>query len=250
MADYILHRDEAVILKEDSVYHPAKGLNPGRFELVLTTKKLVLIKITGLGLRRSVTPKEVRIFPLSQIRLFNGQAQVALVNRTQVEIYFLNGPETFRFYLNKVAANWVEQINLLATGRESEVVLNNNAINASSPEFVKEIQKEAWDALLWRPGAKPRAPEPVVKVAGECAHCGAPIEGFRGRLATCVYCGRSQQLDQPTNVPVPGRAPAAAPAPEAGWKPDPKRAHHYRWWDGRAWTGHVSDYGHPSHDPL
>lgn len=266
MADYVLHPDEAVILKENTVYYGPRALNAGTFELVLTSKKLVLIR-KHLGLRASVTPKEVRTFPISQIKLFNGQPQVMLVNRKEVEIYFLNGPETFRFSLNKVAANWVDQINLLASGRESEVVVNNNVTNASSPDYIKDINREAWDILWFRPGAKPRAPEIVQKVSGECSHCGAPIEGLKDRVATCAYCGKSQQVNQPmppapapapvnapapAPAPAPGQVPAAAPTPgpPAGWNPDPKRSHHYRWWDGRTWTSHVSDYGHVSSDPL
>lgn len=37
---------------------------------------------------------------------------------------------------------------------------------------------------------------------------------------------------------------------EAGWKPDPGGAHEWRWWDGSAWSDHVSDGGVQSSDPL
>lgn len=55
--------------------------------------------------------------------------------------------------------------------------------------------------------------------------------------------------------PVPGPPPAApapapAPASEAGWKPDPKGAHQFRWWDGGAWTAQVADDGVTTDDPL
>lgn len=33
---------------------------------------------------------------------------------------------------------------------------------------------------------------------------------------------------------------SAAPAPAAGWYPDPWRQARLRWWDGGAWTGHVT----------
>lgn len=37
---------------------------------------------------------------------------------------------------------------------------------------------------------------------------------------------------------------------EAGWKPDPSGAHEWRWWDGSAWSDHVSDNDVQSSDPL
>jgi membrane protease YdiL (CAAX protease family) len=40
---------------------------------------------------------------------------------------------------------------------------------------------------------------------------------------------------------VPGSGPAApaAPLPPPGWYADPWRVAHWRWWDGRAWTGYT-----------
>jgi hypothetical protein len=37
---------------------------------------------------------------------------------------------------------------------------------------------------------------------------------------------------------------------EAGWHPDPHHRHELRWWDGAAWTDHVSDHGVASVDPV
>jgi uncharacterized protein YxjI len=36
----------------------------------------------------------------------------------------------------------------------------------------------------------------------------------------------------------------------ANWHPDPMRRHEVRYWDGKAWTDHVSDNGVQSTDPL
>lgn len=38
--------------------------------------------------------------------------------------------------------------------------------------------------------------------------------------------------------------------PGKGWTPDPGGRHEYRFWDGSAWTDHVSDSGVQSVDPL
>lgn len=36
----------------------------------------------------------------------------------------------------------------------------------------------------------------------------------------------------------------------ASWQPDPRGRHEYRYWDGTAWTDHVSDQGNVSQDPV
>lgn len=36
--------------------------------------------------------------------------------------------------------------------------------------------------------------------------------------------------------------------PPPGWYPDPHRRHEQRWWDGQAWTAHVSTGGQQGHD--
>lgn len=36
----------------------------------------------------------------------------------------------------------------------------------------------------------------------------------------------------------------------AGWQPDPRGRHEYRYWDGTQWTDHVSNQGEVSQDPV
>jgi hypothetical protein len=40
------------------------------------------------------------------------------------------------------------------------------------------------------------------------------------------------------------------PPPDAQWARDPSGRHEFRLWDGRVWTGHVSDQGRAGWDPL
>lgn len=286
VADFILQPDEVIILKEDQIRHPTNSWLDHMVDLVLTNRRLVVIN-------RKVFGKEVVMHPISQIKVFNGQAQVVLTDKTEVEIFLLDGSQKFDFDNTKMAAKWMEQINLLATGREREVVQDNGLSKVSKALKGKRVtfqvafgSQQPAPAPLPAPApgpapVAPTPPAPLVKVTDECSHCGAPIEGFSGRSATCTYCGHAKQLGPPVPAaPIPGRGPAgygaAAPVPPppanpapvaaaapvaprpadpapvaaAGWKPDPKRAHHYRWWDGRSWTAHVVDYGHTSHDPL
>jgi hypothetical protein len=51
--------------------------------------------------------------------------------------------------------------------------------------------------------------------------------------------------------PVPEPPPAAPKAQWwAGWLPDPRGRHEFRFWDGNLWTDHVADNGLAGHDPL
>jgi putative membrane protein len=55
-----------------------------------------------------------------------------------------------------------------------------------------------------------------------------------------------------TPVPAPVTAPAAAPLATSappGWFADPSGRHHWRYWDGTAWTDHVASDGAASLDP-
>lgn len=54
------------------------------------------------------------------------------------------------------------------------------------------------------------------------------------------------------SVPVGAIAPAqsTAPPPPPAWLPDPTGRHEVRYWDGTAWTEHVSDNGVQANDPA
>ncbi len=47
-----------------------------------------------------------------------------------------------------------------------------------------------------------------------------------------------------------GKASRPAQGVSAGWMADPTGRHELRYWNGSAWTAHVSDAGAPSQDPV
>ena len=55
----------------------------------------------------------------------------------------------------------------------------------------------------------------------------------------------STTMDHGAVVPAPMTASAIAP----GWFADPARRHQWRYWNGTAWTEHVSDDGVAGSDP-
>jgi hypothetical protein len=55
--------------------------------------------------------------------------------------------------------------------------------------------------------------------------------------------------ETPAFTGVAGQLPAQ-PQPGAQWAPDPSGRHDYRWWNGQAWTSHVSTNGAAAIDPV
>ncbi|HEX8769199.1 MAG TPA: DUF2510 domain-containing protein, partial [Acidimicrobiales bacterium] len=78
---------------------------------------------------------------------------------------------------------------------------------------------------------------------------------LKGKLTASTYGYGASAAPPPPPAPPPPATPALAPdapplptppdpAPEEsapGWFPDPGRGHELRYWDGSAWTDHVSD---------
>lgn len=264
MADYTLQPDEVVLLSQDRIGYGTKSRIGDTFDLVLTNKNLVLTKKLVKGIGFSSTT-EVVTFPISAVKTFNGRAQATVTDRYEVEVQSTSGQESFRFAEKKAAVRWAEHIDLLATGRESEIGQGSRMGNAlPGAEYVSGALKDTVDVFKGRFKAKQ---PPPVKVMETCNHCGARIEGFSGRSVTCGYCGSVQvlgaasQTAPPTagDVPAPGPplAPGVAqavgppPPPSAppGWVSDPHRRYELRYWDGTGWTHHVSSAGVQTTDP-
>lgn len=95
----------------------------------------------------------------------------------------------------------------------------------------------------------------------QCANCGAHIDE---RAKFCVQCGTLVVADPAVSAklepviaeasppPVQLATQQVAPKAEASpdWHPDPTGRHEYRYWDGSAWTEHVSDDGERTVDPV
>jgi hypothetical protein len=265
-SDYRIGADEVILLKEVLVGYGRKTVSAERFEAVLTNRRLMVFKLPMFF----GSSKQVVAVAISQIKVFNDQAQAILSNRTEVEVHHFGGAERLRFETRAAASKWTETINLLATGREDEVVIDDGSGRAiPGAEYVSEMLRDTVGTFKGVFGGKAptteRKPIPM-KAAGRCNHCGGPIQGYKGRVVTCAHCGHAQQLGESEAAPqpppppawasttasVPGPPPGAVPAPiaEPGWKSDPRGRHEYRWWDGTTWTTLVADHGVTGNDPL
>ena len=192
MAGYNLQPNESIIMKKDRIIHGGAMAN-FTDELILTNLHIVLISKGMFG-----NAKGIQVFPLNHIKVFNGQAQV-LLGKTrggypQIDVYFLNGQESFGFENKKEAVNWIENINKLRNGNEVGV---NTSPNMAIPgaEYIAETLKGTVDTFKDVLGIKTKSNnEMPIKAVKKCSSCSAPISGTKGQIVHGQYCDADQQL--------------------------------------------------------
>ena len=95
MVDISLQSNEVVVLRKDGIV-PRKELKNTSNELILTNLNIILV---GKGLMGKI--KSVHKYPLSQIKVYNKQAQALFRKQAagypRLELYFINGQEYFEF---------------------------------------------------------------------------------------------------------------------------------------------------------
>jgi hypothetical protein len=105
------------------------------------------------------------------------------------------------------------------------------------------------DDLFWRRTAKGRVWEAIswIPIPG----FNAPVPGANQKLK-CRACGAYNSFTRHPLKMASSHDVAAAtvPSPAATWQADPTGRHEMRYWDGSAWTGHVSDNGITATDPM
>ena len=174
MSAYNLEQDESLVLKCDRARYKGSDYSD---ELLLTDKGLVIIDKGIFGKIKSI----IRI-PINDIKVYNGRAQAILgtdkSHCPQLEIYFINGQEIIGFESKKEVNKWIHSINQLVTKRPKTKPSDSNII------------KDTLGAIKGTLGAK----EKNVTLIYKCIECGAPIQGTKGQITRCEYCGKDQQL--------------------------------------------------------
>lgn len=191
--NYRLQSNEVVVLKEQSVAYGDGFWSSNSHELMLTNLNLVLTMKGAFG-----NVKGTQLFPVNQIKVFNQRAQ-AIAGKSdrgvdQLEVYFQGGEEIFTFLPNRKRQlkEWVSKINLVVTGEELPAE-GGPSMAIPGAAVLADVFNDTLSVFKSRRGSKTKE-SPVVKVAGTCSGCGAPISGFQGRVAICEYCDSSQQL--------------------------------------------------------
>ena len=89
----------------------------------------------------------------------------------------------------------------------------------------------------------------ILIVWGVCALIGAAIGSSKGQGGLGFFLGLVLGIIGVIIIAVI-KPPAPEPQQAGGWWPDPYGKHQHRYYDGRAWTGHVADNGQASFDPT
>jgi hypothetical protein len=196
MATYDLQPNESVLLDSKQVRH---GDSSG--ELVLTNLSLIYVTSKGVFKTTYINQR----FPINQIRAFNGKTSVILGKNGNLDIYFMNGQESFRFWnddmlfsekkAEKEATKWADAINQLIAG---QTPVFDNSVSSAIPdtEFIAETLKDTFNTVKGTFGIKTKTQTEATpeKIAGKCTSCGAPISGAKGQIVRCQYCDTDQQL--------------------------------------------------------
>lgn len=183
MVNYGLMPNEGMIIQYDGVYH-----NQKQSELVLTNQNLICVEKNN-GLFK--TTYNVLKFPVNQIKVVNGQVQAFIVKDGDDWIFRVllrNGTEEFKFSCDlfdrlkkkQEADRWVEQINLLLTGKSADNTLDTSPIG--------NLKKALGSMGI---NIKTKQPENVTL---KCIGCMAPISGQKGQTVCCKYCDTEQTL--------------------------------------------------------
>lgn len=189
---YNLQPNESMIMSYDRVSHGG-SMAGYTDELLLTNLNIVFLDKGMFG-----KVKNIQVFPLNHIKVFNGQAQVLLGRRNglyvQIDIYFLNGQESFGFERKKEALKWIANINKLVTGSEGEIDTSTSG-ELVGVENIAGALKETMDAFkgVFSDKSKSRI-EVASRAVAKCTSCGAPISGNKGEVASCQYCDTKHQL--------------------------------------------------------
>lgn len=193
--EYDMLPNESIIMKNE---HVNRGNVNG--ELLLTN--LYLVHVTTKGF--FTTTYNTQRYPINQIKVVHGQAQTSLGKEGDIEIHFVSGKETFRFWNNdtffseqkaeKEASRWIDAINRLAIGEDvgaSAFV----ATPISEVEIIADAVGGVVDAFKGALGLQQKSvAESIERSIKKCSSCGAPISGAKGKTVRCSYCDIEQKI--------------------------------------------------------
>ena len=180
-----LNPDESVIMSANQIGYGNGLFGGGKNELILTNQAL-LLKVKGMF----GNTKEVLRFPLSEIRIVNGQVQ-ALPGKKDIvtptlDIYFNSGMERFLFIWERDVKNWIEHINSVITGApvrergEFDDMFEDMAKLSAVADTLSGSVNKVKSALGIRS---------TEQIALRCPGCGASLSGTEGEVGKCPYCG-------------------------------------------------------------
>lgn len=173
MNELQLQPNESVLLQEDGVL--CKGLSKSYSdELYLTNINLILVRNIKKGMFGKA--KETDKFPLSQIKIINGEIQAKFING-ELQIFLVNKQLAFAFY-----SGGKKRINAFIDGINSAIKgtpMNSSKASSAIPgtEIIAETFKDTIGTFKNAFGIKGKN----VGITIKCIGCHAPITGVIGQ---------------------------------------------------------------------
>lgn len=193
MANYNLQPNESIIIKSENVLHADGSRSNHSDELILTNLSIVLITKGAFG-----NIKGILKYPINQVKIHNGRAQAILNNHNnlpRLDIYFINGFESFEFTNKKEVLLWTDKVNRLLTG-EPAYTDPKDRLAIPGTELIATTLKDTFDTVkgVFGKSSENTISTQAIKVTKKCMSCGAPIIGNKGQTVTCRYCDSVQNL--------------------------------------------------------
>lgn len=172
-----LKPNEVIILHHENISRGDKSRY--KDELVLTNLCLVHVE---KGMFNKI--KNINVFPVNTIKVYNNKAQ-AFANRRNngynyLDIYFINGQESFGFSNKSDIQKYVKEINKLLVAPEEKKTINTNELKTTIIDTATSI--------IGALKVKPK------QISTKCPSCGATIAGEKGKNICCDYCGMYHTL--------------------------------------------------------
>lgn len=200
MANLQLLPNEAILLKDVAVAH---GGVMAAFtdDLVLTNINIICVSKGIFG-----NQKKTYIFPLNQIKIFNGKPQAIAGKLSNgypcLEIYFINGMETFYFQNKKYIDKWIDAITKALCGNSIDIDNTETEKDDSLADEIHDMKEEfkaMGQELMGAFGFKSKnASHPKNsgddRISKKCTSCSAPLIGKKGQIVRCKYCDTDQTL--------------------------------------------------------
>lgn len=181
-ANIQLNQGETVIRSYSEVGYGSK-FSRSNNELTLTTQALILTRKNLFG-----QVKDIIRFPLSDIIISNGQAQVKMGNIDLVthslDVYFTTGVERFRFTWEDDIKDWVNDINSMLTGGPE--IYHKKGFFEDGASLLKFAENFEGATKKFKKIFGIKSSEQVSRY---CPSCGASITGHEGETIKCPYCG-------------------------------------------------------------
>lgn len=176
--EFNLNADETIVDRISKIGYG--GFWSGNNELVLTNQSIILVKKGFFG-----NTEEVVKYPLSDLRVVNGQVQAKIGRPDNVtyalDLYFNKGTESFRFEWESDVQKWIDEITEIITGVKverdefawvGETLAMAESVNSTIKSFKKTLGIKSTE-----------------QVSIKCPSCGATLTGTEGETVKCPYCG-------------------------------------------------------------